>query len=214
MTGTVGVVDLGTGNIRSVLQAVRFAGGDPVVIREPREVPARSALILPGVGSFGAASAVLKRTGLSDAILASVEAGRFLLGICLGMQLLATRGEEGGSSEGLGLIPGVVRKFPEGTRIPHVGWNQVSPAPGASLFRGVTPGEHFYFVHSYYLDPEDKAHVSATTDYPGPFAAAVSRGNVSGVQFHPEKSYRPGLRLLSNFLELAGRGSATGSRPC
>ncbi|MEX0974417.1 MAG: imidazole glycerol phosphate synthase subunit HisH [Bacillota bacterium] len=198
---TIGIVDLGIGNIRSVQQAVRFLGGIPVVVRDPDEVAVHCALILPGVGSFGAASSAMRRIGFSEAIVASVEAGHPLLGICLGMQLLATEGEEGGPSLGLGLIPGVVKRFAEGVRVPHVGWNNVAPVPGARLFRGIPPAEHFYFVHSYYLEPADPSCVAARADYSGPFPAAVSLGNVSGVQFHPEKSYRAGLRLMSNFLE-------------
>ncbi len=198
---TVGIIDLGTGNIRSVAQAVRHLGRIPVVIGKPEEVDSHRVLILPGVGSFGAASAALKRSGFSEAIVAYVAKGRPLLGICLGMQLLASEGEEGGHSPGLGLVPGVVRKFPEGVRVPHVGWNQVFPRSDARLFRGIASGEHFYFVHSYCLWPADPSCVTATADYPGPFVASVTRGNVSGIQFHPEKSYLAGLRLLSNFLE-------------
>lgn len=206
MTDTVGIIDLGTGNIRSVVQAVRHLGATPEIVQDPARVRDHAALILPGVGSFGAASAVLNESGLSPAIVSAVRAGRPLLGICLGMQLLATEGEEGGRSPGLGLVPGTVRRFPDGVRVPHVGWNQVSPTRETFLFNGIRPGEHFYFVHSYYLDAGDPSCVVATADYPDPFPAAVSAGNVSGVQFHPEKSYLAGLKLLSNFLESASCG--------
>ena len=201
----VGIVDLGMCNLRSVQEAVRHLGGDPVVLSTPRGVSAVQALILPGVGAFGPAAAVLRDSGLAAAVAAFVDSGRPLLGICLGMQLLASTGEEGGLFKGLGLVPGTVRKFPPGVRVPHVGWNQVFPRPDEPLFQGISGGEHFYFVHSYYLDPEESGCVAARTDYGGEFCSAVRYRNVHGVQFHPEKSSTAGLRVLRNFLDIAKR---------
>jgi len=201
---TVGIVDLGICNLRSVQQALRYVGAEPVVLRGPDEVRGVPALILPGVGAFSAAVDVLRGSGFSLAITEFAASGRPLLGICLGMQLLASSGEEGGAREGLGILPGHVRRFPPGVRVPHVGWNRVWPSPAMPLFKEVPDGEYFYFVHSYCMDPGDPACVAAVTDYCGRFCSAVSRSNVYGVQFHPEKSSRAGLKVLSNFLQ-AGR---------
>jgi glutamine amidotransferase len=157
------------------------------------------------VGSFADGMAHLEERGWTAALRAEVGAGKPLLGICLGMQLLASHGTEGGDTPGLDLVPGAVRRLEAlgcALRVPHVGWNAITPAgSGGGLFAAISPGTDFYFVHSYAFVPESAEHVLARTDYGVPVVAAVARGNVFGTQFHPEKSSRAGLRLLRNFLE-------------
>lgn len=203
------IVDYGMGNLDSVARAVEECGGNPVVTGDPGELSSAAHIILPGVGSFSDGMSELRGRGL-DTVLAA-EAGKRipLLGICLGMQLLATTGHEGGETPGLGLIPGEVARLQAtgtGTRIPHVGWNEVRPTRPCPLFEGIAPGKDFYFVHSFHFqcrEPDDEA---ARTPYCGGFTSCVQRGSVFGVQFHPEKSQKPGLALLANFLAL-GMGS-------
>ena len=147
----------------------------------------------------------LEERGLADAIVHEAQAGAPLLGICLGMQLLASRGTEAGGADGLGLVPGVVERLQPTVaerRIPHVGWNEVNPAPDQPLFAGLEAGTDFYFVHSFHLRCDSDASVAATTPYVGGFTSAVRRGAVHGVQFHPEKSQAAGFALLRNFLRL------------
>ncbi len=194
----IGVVDYGMGNLRSVQKAVEFLGGRAVVSAQPADLNGCDKLILPGVGSFGAGMENLERTGLA-AYVTRRAADTPVLGICLGMQFLLEESEEGGVFRGLGLIGGRVVPFTQG-KIPHMGWNAVSDMRSA-LFAGIPDGTQFYFVHSYYADVlrEDTVGV---TEYYRTFASAVSRGNVYGVQFHPEKSGDAGLQLVRNFMRL------------
>jgi glutamine amidotransferase len=208
------VIDAGLGNIGSLLAA--FNRHDCAVQRmaDPSGLAGASAFshaVLPGVGSFTAGMDALCNRGWADWLSQKwCPSGRPLLGICLGMQLLASRGSEGADSEGCGttgldLIPGTVERMdPDGgLPLPHVGWNNVDwAAQGISLSKGLPPGGDFYFVHSYAFTPADPAHVLACADYGGTFTAVVGRGQCYGVQFHPEKSQRLGRQLLSNFLEL------------
>lgn len=201
----VAIIDYGLCNLDSIRRAVEMCGGDPTVTDDPEALSAANLLILPGVGSFGVAMDNLKARGMDQAIREQTGAGIPLLGICLGMQLLATHGTEGGDFEGLGLIAGnVVRlkeEHPE-DRIPHIGWNSVKAQPeNDPLFAGLAPETDFYFVHSYHVECRDPAHAVASTPYCGGFTSVIRSGNVAGAQFHPEKSQRAGFRMLTNFLE-------------
>lgn len=199
----VALVDHGLCNIHSIRRALEDCGADVCVTFRPEDVVGADRIVLPGVGAFADAMARLKERGLDEAMREAVSRKQTpVLGICLGMQLLADFGEEGGRTAGLGLVPGRVTKLPsvEGCRIPHVGWNEVRPAKPHALW-GDAPKQHdFYFVHSFHFQPEAEADILATTPYAGSFVSAVSRGCVMGVQFHPEKSQRSGFAVLKNFL--------------
>lgn len=208
------IIDYGMGNIRSVHNALARLGCDVTTSNRAEDVDSADALVLPGVGAFGEAVANLDASGLKGPLLAAVaERGKPLLGICLGMQLLADRSEERGSHQGLSLIPGEVCRIPvpKGLHLPHIGWNSVEAAQRQPLFADFRDGGAFYFVHSYHFTcaPE---HVAATTEYGGPVVAAVQRGHIFGVQFHPERSQSNGLALLRNFVTFAA--SEAKDRPC
>ncbi len=201
----VAIVDYGMGNLDSVARAVEECGGKAFITSQSQDLETATHIILPGVGAFPAGMRNIRARGLDRILSEQVLAKRIpCLGICLGMQLLATRGYEVEETEGLGWIPGEVRRLqPQGPddRIPHVGWNAVTPQRPSPLFREIPVGKDFYFVHSYRFacaDPQDEL---ATTPYCGGFTSAVARGNILGVQFHPEKSQRAGLQLLRNFLD-------------
>ncbi len=201
---TVAIVDYGICNVDSVSRAVEECGGVPLITRRPEDLEHAAAIILPGVGAFPDAMENLRAWGLADAIREqTLENGIPMLGICLGMQLLADAGEEHHPTQGLGLIPGRVQRLePDAatTRVPHMGWNEVEPVNGAALLDGVEPRKDFYFVHSYHFVPAHEDDVVARTPYCGGFVSAVGRGSVVGTQFHPEKSQKVGFRLLRNFL--------------
>jgi glutamine amidotransferase len=202
----VAVVDYGMGNLDSVARAVEECGGRAVVTDREDEIGRATHVILPGVGAFGDGIRCLRQRGLDEILRAQVlSTGVPFLGICLGMQMLATRGREGGEVAGLGWVDGEVRRLqPAGgdTRIPHIGWSEVVPTGPSPLFAGIEPGRDFYFVHSYHLVCHDPADVVACTPYCGGFVSAIARGSIHGVQFHPEKSQRVGFALLRNFLAL------------
>jgi glutamine amidotransferase len=199
------VIDYGAGNLRSVLHALTSLGVSSLrVVRAPHEMKGASKLILPGVGAFGAGMDQLRAQDLVAPIHDAVAAGLPTLGICVGMQFLFESSDEMGTHEGLGLLKGHVTRFPDqpGLKVPHMGWNQLTPRRESGLISSIAPGSYAYFVHSYYCAPADPADVLLTTDYGFPFAAAVQCGNLYGVQFHPEKSQRTGLQLLANFVEV------------
>ena len=203
---TVAIVDYGMCNLDSVARAVEECGATPVVTDRVGEIKAAQRVILPGVGAFAEAMRRLRERRL-DEILREEVIDRQLpfLGICLGMQLLATRGWEGEEAEGLGWIGGEVRRLEpagEDTRIPHMGWNEVTTVRDCPLFRGFQGSMDVYFVHSYHLRPHDDEHVVARTPYGRGFVSAVQRGLIFGVQFHPEKSQRTGFQVLRNFLAI------------
>ncbi len=202
----VAIIDYDMGNLGSVRRAFEECGASAVtVITDPADAAACDRLVLPGVGAFADGMRTLTERGWDAAIRTAVEKFQIpLLGICLGMQLLARTGEEGGMCEGLGLIAGDVRRMVpgEGERIPHVGWNEVRMGAPSPLFEGVADGSDFYFVHGYRFIPKDPASVLATTPYAGGFVSAAGRGQVYGVQFHPEKSSKNGFKLIRNFLSL------------
>ena len=202
---TTVVVDYGMGNLRSVEKAVDAVGGRALLSGDPAVVRSAPRLILPGVGAFGDAMENLRRSGLDEAVLEAVARGVPLLGLCLGLQLLFSRSEEFGTHRGLDIISGKVCRFREpGLHVPHVGWNQVSGLRDDPLLEGIPEGAYFYFVHSYFVEPEDAAHALAWTEYGGRFCSIARCGSVWGAQFHPEKSQERGKRLLINFCRIGG----------
>jgi glutamine amidotransferase len=199
------VIDYGAGNLRSVLHALNYLGVESMrVVREPHDLQGADKIILPGVGAFGAGMQKLHEQGLVQRISDAVYAGTPYLGICLGMQFLFEHSDEMGEHEGLGLLPGYVTRFaPQpGLKIPHMGWNQLSLKPTSPLLHNVASDSYAYFVHSYYCVPANADDIIATVDYGIPFTAAIQHEHMYGVQFHPEKSQRIGLQILTNFLEL------------
>lgn len=203
----IGIVDYGVGNLASVRNALDRLGCDAEVFDRPQDTPNYERVILPGVGSFRQGMSFLEDRGWVDPLRAHGASGRPLLGICLGMQLLLDEGEEHGVTEGLGLIPGRVLPMSPSLphRVPHVGWNGLIHQRTHPLLHGVKPQVDLYFVHSYQCVPEDESDVVARCDYGGEFVASIARGNVAGVQFHPEKSQPVGFRVLENFACWDGR---------
>ena len=188
----------------SVEKACLALGEKPVVSREPEVLRRADRIILPGVGAFGDAMKKLEQYGLIPVIREAAASGRPFLGICLGLQLMFESSEESPGVEGLGLLPGHIRKIPSGggRKIPHMGWNSLEISADSRLFSGVSSGSFVYFVHSYYLPAEEADLTGAVTDYGVRIRAAAERGNLFACQFHPEKSSRVGRRILKNFLEL------------
>ena len=204
MSNRVAIVDHGQSNLNSIARAIEECGGTPLVTDDPAELRRANRIVLPGVGAFPAAIAKLRAKGLFDALQEEVARRPVpLLGICLGMQLLAKHGSEGGEHAGLGLIPGKVLKFAptKDERVPHMGWNEVRPVAESVLFKGIANNADFYFVHSYYLECPG-SNALARTPYCGDFVSAAANGSVMAVQFHPEKSQRAGFQLLRNFLAI------------
>ena len=201
----IAIVDYGMGNLRSLSNALESLGAEAVLTCSRDDLRRAERIVLPGVGAFGDAACALRERGLEDALSAEVLRERKpLLGICLGMQLLARTSSEHGMHRGLGWIDADVVRLPSmpGIKVPHVGWNSVRFEPGDWLFRGIRPAEaNFYFVHSYYMACHDPADVVGTAENGTKFAAAVRSGSVVATQFHPEKSQDNGVRLLSNWLE-------------
>jgi len=195
----VAVVDYGVGNLRSVEKAF-VAAGFPVVVSADKSVLRDAqALVLPGVGAFGACMKALCERGFDELILDRVAAGTPLLGVCVGMQMLFEESEEFGRTSGLGLLRGCVRRFGDELLVPQVGWNQVRQARSHALLDGIDDAAFFYFVHSFYCEPADRDAVIGETEYGAAYASVVGQKHIFGVQFHPEKSQAAGLRLLGNF---------------
>ena len=210
MSGVIGLVCTAGGNVGSVRDARRHLGLGAAVrdVTAPEQLEDCDRVILPGVGRFATVMARLRAGCLDEALIAHARRGRPLLGICAGMQVLAETGDEGGPTAGLGLVPGHVRRLPEaGVPIPHVGWNRVDPAGDTSLFGPDPAPRDFYFVHAWAMRPDDPADVAGTCEHGTRFVAAVARGPVLGVQFHPEKSQRDGLALLARFGSPARRAT-------
>ncbi len=213
----IAVIDNGICNLRSVTKALEAVGAHPVIVRTPADVETAGALglVLPGVGALRDCVAALREKGLDEIVRTWIAADRPFLGVCLGMQALFERSEEGGV-EGLGIFPGEVRRFrlPPEFKVPHMGWNDVTFVQADSALREglAEAGEAFYFVHSFHCVPADPALVLATCDYAGPFTAAIARGNCFATQFHPEKSQAKGLAIYRNFVAVAEAGAlvATG----
>lgn len=198
------VVDYGMGNLRSVQKGFEKVGSRAVISRDPEEVTNADRLVLPGVGAFPECMKNLGRFNLIEPVVEFVKSGRPFLGICLGLQLLFDESEEFGRHEGLKLIPGKVKAFDRamGLKIPHMGWNQVRFSKRSQLFEGIEDSSFFYFVHSYYVVPDEASDIAGESDYGIQFTCAVSRDNIFAVQFHPEKSQEIGLRVLKNFAGL------------
>lgn len=214
MRAQVTVVDYGIGNLYSVRRAFEHSGAEVTLSSDPAAIAAAPRLVLPGVGAFADGMAGLRELGLVEPLRAYAASGRPLLGICLGMQMLASASEEFGEHEGLGLIPGRVVPVAATTtggqahKIPHIGWSAIAPAPGADWrgtpLAGTPAGTAVYLVHSFHVVPDDPAHALADCDYGGHrVTAAIGRGVIFGCQFHPEKSGPQGLRMLAAFLGIA-----------
>ncbi len=202
----IALIDYGAGNVRSVQKALQAVGAEVRLAREPKDLELASHVVLPGVGAFGDCMDALQRTGLAEGLCAAVRAGKALLGICVGMQVLFEAGEEMGEHAGLGLLPGRVVHFPpdlpaRGLKVPHTGWNSVERVRDTPLLAGLPERVWAYFNHSYIACAQPE-HVVALTDYGGTFASLVARPPVWGVQFHPEKSQRVGLEILRNFVRI------------
>ncbi|MBI3931734.1 MAG: imidazole glycerol phosphate synthase subunit HisH [Chloroflexi bacterium] len=197
------IIDYGAGNLRSVVNAVTKLGFQPKITNNPDDVSSARALILPGVGAAADAMASLKKLGLVSPIRRFIAEDRPFFGICLGLQILFSGTEEGGWHECLDIIPGRVRKLPAGLKIPHMGWNQVRQKISHPLFDGVPNEANFYFVHSYYAEPDDKSLVVGETEYGVSICSVIARGNLVGTQFHPERSGEIGLKIYDNFMKFA-----------
>ena len=201
----IAIIDYGMGNLRSVQKAFEKVGHAAVVTDDPAVVAKAAKVVLPGVGAFEDAIHELKARNLVRPVLAAIESGRPFLGICLGLQLLFDVSYENGRHEGLGVLRGEVVRFdlPDGYSVPHMGWNQLEIArPVPPVLKGIDPGTYVYFVHSYYVVPQDSGVVATTTDYGGRFCSMIWRDNLFASQFHPEKSQSQGLKILRNFASL------------
>jgi imidazole glycerol-phosphate synthase subunit HisH len=200
----IAIIDYQMGNLRSVQKAFERVGHAAAITSDPQTLEKADRIVLPGVGAFADAIAELRRRDLVEPIGAAIESGKPFLGICLGLQLLFDVSYEDGEHEGLGVVPGEVRRFevPREYKVPHMGWNEVTFRRRAPIFKDVADGAHFYFVHSYYVIPQDKQVVDGEAAYPDPFCATIWRDNLFATQFHPEKSQAAGLKLLKNFAEL------------
>ncbi len=203
----IAIIDYDAGNMRSVEKALARLGQQPVITRDPETILQADKVVLPGVGSFGAAMEDLERYGLVPVIRQTVASGTPFLGICLGLQLLFESSEESPGVKGLGICKGHILRIPggPGLKIPHIGWNSLKLSNNGRLFAGISQEEYVYFVHSYYLKAEDPSIVTASAEYGVTIHASVEQDNVFACQFHPEKSGRVGLRILANFAALEGR---------
>ena len=204
-TPMIAIVDYQMGNLRSVQKAFEKVGHAAVITSDPVEIGKADKLVLPGVGAFEDAIAELRQRDMVQPLKDHIAAGKDFLGICLGLQMLFDVSYEGGEHEGLGVIPGKVVKFdlPRQYKVPHMGWNQSQFVKRPPIFEGIEELTHFYFVHSYYVVPEDKDVVAIEADYHEPFCASIWKDNIYATQFHPEKSQEHGLHVLKNFAELS-----------
>jgi imidazole glycerol-phosphate synthase subunit HisH len=202
---SVAIIDYGVGNLRSVQKAFEVQGHEAIITSDPSVIADAQRVLLPGVGAFGAAIDTLRARGLEEITLAAAHSGKPFLGICVGMQLLFTTGEEMGEHRGLNLIAGRVKRFiapDQQTKIPQIGWNHLELTQDSPLFAGISNNGLAYFVHSYYCAPEDPILIATKTDFCGSYCSAVAYKNIFGVQFHPEKSREVGLKLLDNFAKM------------
>lgn len=197
------IIDYGMGNLRSVQKGFEKVGFEARISSDPNEVRKADKVVLPGVGAFGDAMHNLREAGMIEVVDEAVKAGKPFLGICLGLQLMFETSEEFGLHKGLGIMPGHVKLFPPGLKIPHIGWNQIEIQKEDPILKDIPDGSSFYFVHSYYIEPSDPADSTTLTEYGIRFTSIASKDNVFGIQFHPEKSSATGLRILKNFGELS-----------
>ncbi len=203
MNNVIAIIDYGVGNLYSVEKAFARLGAEAAVTSDPAAITAAAKVVLPGVGAFGDCMENLAAYGLTDVVRTVAAKGTPLLGICVGLQILFDGSEEDPGVPGLGIFPGLVRRLvAPGLKVPHMGWNSLAVAGESPLLRDLPANPYVYFVHSYHAVPDDPALVTAWTDYGGRVTAAVGRGNVQAVQFHPEKSGDTGLEILANFKEL------------
>ena len=200
----IAIIDYGAGNLRSVSNAVAKLGYKSKITSTPGEVLNASAAILPGVGAAADAMQNLRKSDMVEVVRQLISENHPLFAVCIGMQILLSATEEGGWHECLGIIPGTVKKLPSGLKIPHMGWNQVKQKHTHPIFSGIPDMANFYFVHSYYIDPEDTSVVAGTTEYDISFCSILIKGNLVATQFHPEKSGEYGLKMYANFLNMAG----------
>jgi glutamine amidotransferase len=206
----IAIIDYGMGNLRSVQKAFEKVGYAATITNDPDLVAKASKVVLPGVGAFEDAIGELRRRNLVRPILSAIDSGKPFLGICLGLQLLFDTSYEGGRHEGLGVITGEVVRFdlPPGYKVPHMGWNGLQIRRQTPLLAGLPEGTHAYFVHSYYVVPQDSSVIATETEYGSPFVSMIWRDNVMATQFHPEKSQSAGLKMLQNFAELGKPSTA------
>lgn len=196
----IAIVDYGMGNLRSVEKGFARVGAEAIVTSDEKDIEKARAIVLPGVGAFRDCMANLKNLKLLDPILKAIEQGKPYLGICLGLQILFSESEEFGHSEGLGIVKGVVKRFPPSDlKIPHMGWNTIRYVRRPPIMASIEDGSFFYFVHSYYVSPDDSTVIATTTDYGITFTSMIWKDNIFATQFHPEKSQRLGLKILENF---------------
>jgi len=203
MDKVIAIIDYGAGNLRSVANAIRKSGYHSMVTSDPGEVLNAAAVILPGVGAAADTMNSLEKLGMTDAIRQLIQQRRPLFAICVGLQILFSGTEEGGGHECLGLIPGKVKRLPQGLKIPHIGWNQVKQRFSHPVFEGIPDEANFYFVHSFYAEPEDMSVVAGTTSYGVSMCSVIIADNLIATQFHPEKSGEYGLKMYANFLKIA-----------
>ncbi len=198
----IAIIDYGMGNLRSVQKAFEKVGAIVSVTSSAQEILKADKVVLPGVGAMAPAMQRLRELGLVDVISRVTRENKPFLGICLGLQLLFDKSTEGGTVQGLQVLEGSVEKFTQG-KVPHMGWNQIQvQSAGAAIYKGIADGENVYFCHSYYVIPKDKTIVASSTSYGINYCSSVVKGNVWGVQFHPEKSQSVGLQILKNFAQL------------
>ena len=204
----IAIIDYGAGNLRSVANVIARLGYQPRITNRAAELSEAQAVILPGVGAAGDTMESLRKLGLVEPIKQLIADDRPFFGVCIGLQVLFTGTEEGGWHDCLGIIPGRVKKLPAGLKVPHMGWNQVKQRSNHPVFEGIPDEANFYFVHSYYGEPENKSLVAGETEYGVMMGSVITRGNLVATQFHPEKSGDYGLKMYANFLRHAtGRNS-------
>lgn len=203
MAPRIAIIDYGMGNLRNVEKAFHCVGASVEVTRRKKAIEDASALVLPGVGAFKDCMKNLERYGLIEPLLRSIEKGKRYLGICLGLQILFSESDEFGAHKGLGLIPGKAVRFQLDPpyKVPHMGWNTVEIKKEVPLLDGIRTGDFFYFVHSYYVVPEEEDAIATLTDYGKPFVSSIAKENLFATQFHPEKSQKKGLQILKNFVK-------------
>ena len=202
----IAIIDYGAGNLRSVANAIIKLGYQPRITSNAQDLREAQAVILPGVGAAGNTMASLRNLGLVGPLRKLIADNRPFFGVCIGLQVLFTGTEEGGGHDCLGIIAGRVKKLPDGLKVPHMGWNQVRQRISHPLFEGIPDEANFYFVHSYYGEPEDKSLVAGETKYGVTMGSVIARDNLVATQFHPEKSGEHGLKMYENFLRHALRG--------
>ena len=208
----IAVVDFGAGNLRSVVQALRVVGAEPVITDRADEIAQADGVVFPGDGAARSAMDGLTERQLIEPVRDAVRSGRPFLGVCLGLQVLMSRSDEDGGVNCLGIIPGTVVRLQGPLKIPHMGWNQVQQRRSHRIFEGIPDNSDFYFVHSYVAVPDDSKDVLGVTDYIDPFASVIARGNLVATQFHPEKSATMGIQLYRNFVGWVAEWTLSGKR--